>query len=146
MKLSANGLKFLAEQESEGGVPRLKAYLDTGGVWTIGFGHIRGVKKGDTCTEEQAFHWLWEESQEFEAVVSNLVPRELTQRQFDALVSFVFNIGAQAFRDSTMRIYLLRNQDELAALQFVRWNKDNGRVVAGLTARRLREKDLFLTP
>lgn len=146
MQLSPKGLKFLAEQESEGGVPRLRAYLDTGGVWTIGFGHIRGVEKGDSCTEQQAFKWLADESSEAAQAVNRLVPRELTQNQFDALVSFVFNIGIDAFRTSRMRAQLLENMDELAALQFARWKYDNGKEIEGLKNRRAREKELFITP
>lgn len=146
MRLSGSGLRFLAEQESEGGVPRLKAYKDTGGVWTIGFGHIEGVKEGDTCTSEQANDWLWDEVGESELYVNTLVPRELTQGQFDALVSFVFNIGHNAFKNSTLRKYLLADRDELAAEEFPKWRFDNGKEIAGLKARRLREKALFLAP
>lgn len=146
MRLSGSGLRFLAEQESEGGVPRLKAYKDTGGVWTIGFGHIEGVKEGDICTSEQAFAWLDDDTWEAESAILKLVPRELSQNQFEALVSLVFNIGTTAFRGSTLRKHLLADRDELAAEEFPKWRFDNGKEIAGLKARRLREKALFLTP
>lgn len=146
MKLSPSGLRFLEEQESEGGVPRLKAYSDTGGVWTIGFGHTDGVKQGDTCTAQQAYAWLSEDAEWAENAVLKLVPRELDQNQFNALVSFVFNIGDDAFKNSTMRKLLLADRDELAAEEFVKWRYDNHVEIAGLKARRLREKALFLTP
>ncbi len=146
MWLSPAGLKFLAEQESEGGVPRLKAYCDTGGVWTIGFGHIWGVHEGDTCTAQQAYNWLEDEAEDAEITLHAVVSTPLNQNQFDALVSFVFNIGETAFSNSTLLKLLNDDRPELAALQFVRWNKDNGKIIDGLTNRRLREKALFETP
>ncbi len=145
-RLSAAGLQFLCEREAPGGVPVLTAYPDTGGVWTIGFGHIRGVKPGDVCTAEKAREWLWLEANEAEAAVGGFVKVPLNQNQYDALVSFVFNIGIQAFADSTMLKLLNQDRPELAALQFPRWNKDNGKVVDGLSNRRAFEKALFETP
>lgn len=145
-RLSAAGLKFLCEREAVGGVPALRAYKDTGGVWTIGFGHIQGVKEGDTCTEEQARHWLWEESAHAELTVLSRVNMQLNENQFAALVSFVYNIGDQAFAESTMLKFLNEDKFELAALQFPRWCKDNGQVVQGLLNRRMLEKALFETP
>jgi lysozyme len=139
MQLSKKGLKFIAENEGL----RLDAYLDGGGVPTIGYGHTRGVKLGDTCTEIQALAWLYEDALDAQFNASSLVTVELTQNQYDALVDFVFNIGAHAFRKSTMLQYLNRGEFLDAANEFRRWRFDGGVEVPGLLARRIRERELF---
>lgn len=122
---------------------RLKAYLPTpDDVWTIGFGHTAGVAPGLTCIEAQADAWLFEDSRDAMAAV-NEVQVPLTQNQYDALVSFTFNVGAGAFRASTMRRLLDTREYDLAAGQFGRWNKQKGKVLAGLTRRRAEEEALF---
>lgn len=124
---------------------RLKAYLDTGGVWTIGYGHTGPeVVEGLTITLDGAERLLREDLRTAEGHVNKLVKVALTQNQFDALVSFVYNIGGGAFKESTMLRLLNAGDYEGAANQFPRWNKDNGKVVAGLTNRRREERELFL--
>lgn len=127
---------------------RLKAYPDpgTGGApWTIGYGHTRNVKKGDTCTLEQAMAWLNEDMADAYRVIDNAVTVPLTHQQRDALCSFIFNVGGPAFQKSTL-LRLLNAGDYLgAAAQLDRWNKSGGRVIAGLVRRRKREKALFLS-
>lgn len=157
MKIGARGLAILKhyEQGPNGGVA-LQAYLCPAKVWTIGWGHTKGVKKGDTCTELQADRWLDEDCDEAEAAVERYVVVPLNQNQFDALVCFVFNIGvgspaggrfgASGFRGSTMLMRLNAGLYTEAAGQFPRWNKSNGKVLEGLTKRRYKERDLFLTP
>lgn len=117
----------------------------TGEPWTIGYGHTRGVRRGDTCTEAQATDWLREDLQAAEGAVRRLVDVPLTQGQFDALVSFVFNIGPAAFGNSTL-LRLLNAADAAgAAGQFKRWNRGADGVLPGLVTRRAAERDLFLS-
>lgn len=145
MKLSEKGLRFIARNEADGG-PNLEAYLDTGGVPTIGYGHTHGVKLGDTCTVEQGLQWLHEDAAEAERGVNRLITSSLTQNEYDALVDFVFNIGEEQFETSTIRKLLNDDQHELAALEFRKWRYDNHVEVPGLLVRRVKTKDLFLTP
>lgn len=124
---------------------RLEAYLCPAGVWTIGYGHTGGdVWPGLVITKEWA-EWLLEEDlKRFEANVSGYVRVDLTQDQFDALVSFTYNVGAEAFKNSTLLKKLNAGEYEEAADQFLRWNKSKGKVLAGLTNRRKKERALFL--
>lgn len=146
MKLGKKGLELIKSFEGL----RLVAYDDGGGVWTIGYGHTKGVKRGDTCTMEQAEAWLVEDVEEAEDAVKKWVDVPLVQDQFDALVSFVFNVGPgkpglnKGFYSSTMRRLLNQSDYIGASNEFPRWNKDNGKVVAGLTRRREAERRLFL--
>lgn len=139
MKISAAGLELLKVHEGL----RLKAYLDTGGVPTIGYGHTRGVKVGDTCAKEQALTWLAEDVSDAERDVNLYVHVPLKQNQFDALVSFVYNIGGARFATSTLLRKLNDGDYVGAAGQFVRWVYDNGRIINGLALRRADECELF---
>lgn len=142
MKTSAKGLAFIAEYEGT----VLAAYPDpaTGGEpWTIATGHTGGVQPGDTCTQAQAMQWLAEDVQEAEDAINRLVKVELTQDQFDAACSFVFNCGAGNFERSTLLKKLNAGDFEGAAEQFKVWNRANGKVMVGLTKRRLAEAALF---
>src|ERR1700744_5782663 len=98
MKMSQTGLALTMASE---GV-RLTAYLDSGGIPTIGYGHTSGVKAGMTCTQAQAEQWLAEDVEGSEYVVNKVVTAPLNQNQFDALVDFVFNLGSGAFQGSTL--------------------------------------------
>ena len=145
MRTSDVGLEFIRHHEGL----ETKAYPDPGSddghPWTIGVGHTKGVKKGDTCTVEQAMAWLREDVRDAEVAVLRLVKVPLKQSQFDSLVSFVFNVGAGALEKSTL-LRMLNSGDYFgAAVQFERWNKNDGRVMAGLTRRRKEERDLFET-
>lgn len=122
---------------------RLRAYDDGGGVWTIGYGHTKDVRRGDTCTEEQARAWLDDELTETSNAVEDMAPESLLQHEFDALVSFAYNCGAPALHGSTLLARVNEGRMEDAATQFVRWNKDGGKVVRGLLARRAGEVLMF---
>ena len=141
MQISDAGLELIKRFE---GV-RLIAYDDGVGVWTIGVGHTKGVKPGDVATAEQVDQWLREDAQEAEQAVNRLVRAPLSQAQFDALVSFVFNLGAGALERSTLLKRLNGRDYDAAANEFLRWNIAGGRVLAGLTKRRIAERMLFLT-
>jgi lysozyme len=115
-------------------------------VPTIGWGHTKGVKMGDSCTIMQADEWLREDCRDAENEVNRCVRAIITQNQFDALVSFVFNIGGPNFRASTLLSKLNSGDYAGAAAQFPRWNKQGGVVLNGLTRRRAQEMALFLKP
>ena len=128
----------------------LEAYPDpgnrvTGEPWTIGYGHTRGVRRGDVCDEAQATAWLREDLQAAEGAVRHLVDVPLSQGQFDALASFVFNAGAAAFGNSTLLRLLNAGDSASAAEQFKRWVNGAGGPLPGLVARRAAERALFLS-
>lgn len=125
---------------------RSTAYQDSGGVWTIGYGHTKGVTKGMTCTQAQADQWLADDVKEASDAVNKLVQVPLNQNQFDALVDFVFNLGIGNFQGSTLLKLLNQGDYAGASNEFPKWNHDNGKVVAGLTIRRLAEQKLFNQP
>lgn len=116
----------------------------SGEPWTIGYGHTRGVCKGDTCTEDQATEWLRGDLKDAEGAVKHLVDVVLSQNQFDALVSFVFNCGASAFGNSTLLRMLNQGSYLGAADQLPRWNRGASGPLPGLVRRRAAERDLFL--
>ena len=122
---------------------RDKAYLDTGGVWTIGWGHTKGVKQGDVCTLKQAEQWYLEDTEHARNGVETLVKVPLTDEMREALESFTYNCGVGALASSTLLRKLNALDYEGAAQQFKRWNKDNGKVILGLTRRRAAEEALF---
>lgn len=141
MEFSQKGLEFTMKHEGL----RLQAYRDTGGVPTVGYGHTKGVKMGDVITKEQAEQFLRDDVYQAVMYVNNLVKVHLGQNQFDALVDFVFNVGPEQFRTSTL-LKLLNTGDYIAASkQFARWRYDNGKEIAGLIARRKDETELFLS-
>lgn len=122
---------------------RLEAYQDQVGVWTIGYGSTRGVKAGDKITEGEAVARLVDDLQGAEAGVRRLVTATLTQPQFDALVSFVFNLGAPSLASSQLLRLLNSGKASLAADEFPRWVHAGGVVVEGLRRRRRAEQALF---
>jgi lysozyme len=136
---SEKGLALIRSFESL----RLTAYRDGGGVWSIGFGHTDDVEPGDTCTAQEALDWLRRDANEAEICILTSVETTLTQSQFDALCSLVFNIGCEAFENSTMLRLINAGKMDAAKGQFSRWNKDDGKIIAGLTRRRAAEAELF---
>lgn len=122
---------------------RPTAYKGADDIWTAGIGHTKGVTASTTCTLAQAEEWLKEDLGDAVLVVNRLVTVALNQNQFDALVSFVYNIGQGNFAHSTMLDRLTQGSYALAAAEFDRWNKIKKRAVAGLTARRAAERALF---
>lgn len=145
MKTSNKGIELIKRFEGL----RLKAYKDAAGTWTIGYGHTGGVKSGDVVTEQEASELLAHDLKTAEDVV-NEQNLSLTQNQFDALVSFVYNVGAGNFRSSTLLKKMTVNTvDPTIRDEFVKWNKTgiNGVLLplAGLTRRRVAEADLYFT-
>ena len=121
----------------------LDAYQCSANVWTIGYGHTRGISEGDTCTQAQADEMLIDDLQEFEGYVNELVDAELTQSQFDALVAWTYNLGPTNLKSSTLLKRL--NEGDMAdgPHQIRRWNKAGGKVLDGLVRRREAEALLF---
>ncbi|WP_422419104.1 lysozyme [Pseudomonas sp. GZD-222] len=140
MRTSQRGLSLIKSFEGL----RLLAYRDAVGVWTIGYGATRGVKAGMSITKEQAERMLLNDVQRFEPEVERLVQVPLTGNQWDALVSFTYNLGAANLESSTLLRLLNRGDYAGAAEQFPRWNKAGGKVLPGLVRRRAAERVLFL--
>jgi lysozyme len=119
---------------------KYKAYRDQVSVWTCGDGHTFGVGPSTVCDDALADQWLEEDTRDAAAAVNRLVTTPLSQGEFDALVDFVFNLGAHAFAESTMLEFLNAGNHIRAAGQFERWDHAGGVVVAGLLRRRVAEK------
>lgn len=144
MKTSNEGAQFIRDAEGM----CLKAYKCSAGKWTIGVGHtsaagIPTVTEGMVITEREAIEILKSDLRRFELVIDKAVKVKLSQSQFDALVSFVFNIGAGAFLKSTLLKKLNNGDYDSVPLELARWNKVNGKVSRGLTNRRAKESALW---
>lgn len=130
---------------------RANAYKDPGSVnglpITIGYGQTRRngkpIKLGETITEAEASEWLMDELSRVEALVRKLVKVSLTPYQLGALVSFVYNIGDDAFAKSTLLKRLNEGNYADVPAQLARWNKNDGKVMAGLTNRRAAEAGMW---
>ena len=149
MKTSEKGIYLIKHFEG----CRLEAYKCSAKVWTIGWGHTRGIKEGDTCTQEEADQMLVEDLEEFEIAVTNAVKPDvaygssgkspLDQNQFDALVSWTYNLGPTNLHASTLLIRLNEGKFNEAPDEIRRWNRAGGKVVVGLVRRREAEALLF---
>lgn len=140
MKTSSIGRKLIQSFEGY----RSEAYLCPAGKWTIGYGHTSGVKEGDTCTREQADMFLQEDLRVAEEAV-NSQNLNLSQLQFDALVSFVYNVGAGNFQSSTLLKYLKQDTLPRTTLEneWKKWKYANKQVLKGLVRRRAAEWSLY---
>jgi len=142
MRTSQDGIDLIKGFEG----CRCAAYHDSNGVPTIGYGHTAGVAMGMRILQEQADKYLADDLQEFERYVNKYVTIPLTQHQFDALVSFTYNLGPGTLFHS----FLLTNVNAgffgKAAENFLDYDHAGGVQVVGLTRRRQAESDLFLTP
>ena len=117
----------------------LEAYQDTAKVWTIGYGHPAGVKRGDRCTRYQAEQWLREDLTRFEAE-ANKVRNVKTQGQYDAILDFIFNCGSGNFNQSTLKKYIESGRKTYEIQQqFLRWGNSGGKFLGGLYSRRIWE-------
>ncbi|NIG74965.1 lysozyme [Klebsiella sp. Ap-873] len=146
MQTSEKGIALIKQFEG----CRLTAYQDSVGVWTIGYGWTnpvdgKPVKAGMTITQEVAERLLKTGLVSYENDVSKLVKVKLSQGQFDALVSFTYNLGVRSLSTSTLLKKLNAGDYRGAADEFPRWNKAGGKVLAGLTRRREAERSLFLS-
>jgi lysozyme len=144
-RISENGRKLLEHFEGR----KKTAYLCSAGIPTIGIGHTKGVRLGDTATDDQIDRWFYEDIIECENAVND-IELSLYQHQFDALVLFVFNLGINALKGSTLlkKIRVNAGSPEVRD-QFMRWNKARNKkgelvVVEGLTNRRAAEANMFI--
>ncbi|MEL6438694.1 MAG: lysozyme [Cyanobacteria bacterium J06621_8] len=141
MRTSENGVNLIKRFEGF----RAEAYICPGGKWTIGYGHTKGVKAGYKISRQFAEKLLQDDLREFEQGVMDCVKVPLNQNQFDALVSFAYNLGVNALKTSTLLKRLNAGYYAIAANQFDRWVYANGEKLPGLVTRREVEKKLFLT-
>lgn len=130
---------------------RLKAYPDTGGIWTIGYGTTinpdtgQMIKEGDTIDKATAERWLKQDIEKRQYALSKLIKVPVNANQLAALTSLAYNIGLGAFQNSTLLKLLNQNKPKMeVADQFIRWNKVNGKFNKGLNNRRYMERELFL--
>tara|TARA_Y100001970_G_C14217721_1_gene850676 strand:+ start:702 stop:1163 length:462 start_codon:yes stop_codon:yes gene_type:complete len=139
MEISQEGLSLIKKFEG----CELESYKCAAGVWTIGYGSTKGVEEGMEISQERADMLLLEDVEVFEEAVSKLVEVPLEQNQFDALVSWTFNLGSTNLQNSTL-LKVLNNEDyEGVPSQIKRWNKAGGEVLQGLVRRREAEALLF---
>ncbi|WP_100134973.1 lysozyme [Enterobacter hormaechei] len=146
MQTSDKGIALIKQFEG----CKLTAYQDSVGVWTIGYGWTQPVdgkpiRAGMTIKQETAERLLKTGLVSYESDVSRLVKVSLTQGQFDALVSFTYNLGARSLSTSTLMRKLNAGDYAGAADEFLRWNKAGGKVLNGLARRREAERALFLS-
>jgi lysozyme len=148
MRLDTRGYEVIKSFEGLS----LKPYLCSANVATIGYGntfYTNGVKvkmSDAPITQEKANEMLKVIADSFALKVSKIVPSGLTQNQFNALVSFAFNLGVQALTNSTLlRLAKINPNDGNIAKEFLRWNKAGGKVIEGLTKRRIKESALYFS-
>lgn len=143
MKCNQAGIRIIKKYEAL----KLMAYYCPAKILTIGWGHTGpDVKSGMQISEHMADLLLEKDLEKFEAGISLLLKRKVTENQFSALVCLVFNIGLEAFQDSTLLLKLNSGAPlDHCGTEFLRWNKSKGKVLNGLTKRRQEERDLFLS-
>ena len=141
MKASVDAYELIKQFEGL----RLEAYLCPAGIWTIGYGHTSGVSPNSFITIQEADEYLHRDVATIEMQLNklNLI---LRQCQWDAIVSFVFNVGIGNFRSSTLLAKIRTNPDDNSIMdEFLRWVYANGKVMKGLQKRRLAEMKLYFS-
>lgn len=139
MTTSRLGLRLIKDFEGL----RLAAYNCPAGVPTIGWGHTKGVKMGQVITEAQACDYLAEDVAPIERLL-NTIGINFRQEQFDALVSWIFNLGTGNFQHSTLLKKIMSDaSDEEVCAEIVKWVNSNGKPLSGLKKRRVAEANMF---
>jgi len=139
MKISQEGISLIKKFEG----CEYNAYKCAADVLTIGYGHTKDVKEGDLVTQQEAENLLTKDLEEFEGYVLDAVEMPMSQHQFDAMVSWTFNLGPNNLKSSSMLKVLNKGDYEDVPAQIKRWNKAGGKVLEGLTRRREAEALLF---
>jgi GH24 family phage-related lysozyme (muramidase) len=138
--VSTRGTLFIANWEGL----RRAAYDDGTGVWTIGYGHTRGVEKGDECTREQALEWLREDIEVAATALRDHITAGLSQTQFDALASFTYNVGENWLHGSHLLSCINAHNWRAAGANILEYCHAGNRIMLGLVRRRHAERRLFL--
>ena len=140
MNISQKGLDLIKKYEG----CKLYAYRCPAGVLTIGYGHTKGVKAGQAITQAQAEQFLREDIRPLETLLNDM-RLNFKQNQFDALISWIFNLGAANFKSSTMYKKIIAHADDLDITdQMVKWYNAAGKPLLGLKKRRVEEANMFL--
>ena len=139
MKTSLEGVSLIKKFEG----CELEAYKCAAGVWTIGYGSTKNVQEGDVISQSHADHLLEVELEEYEGYINDLVTAPLNEDQFSALVAWVYNLGPNNLKSSTMLKVLNEGKYDEVPHQMQRWNKANGEILEGLVRRRKAESLLF---
>lgn len=139
MKISQEGVALIKKFEG----CELTAYQCSAGVWTIGYGHTKGIEEGMEITQQEAEDMLVEELHEYENYINDNVTAPLSQNQFDAMVSWVYNLGPANLKASTLLKVLNAGNYDDVPFQMRRWNKAGGVTLDGLIRRREAEALLF---
>lgn len=145
MKLDTNGQNLIKGFEGL----KLNAYQDSVGIWTIGYGNITyedgsKVKKGDVISKEKADSLFNFYADKFATKVFSLIKKDLTQNQFNSIVSLAYNIGTGALSNSTiLRKLNLNPNDPSIKTEFLKWVKAGGKTIQGLVNRRVKESELY---
>ena len=140
MNISAEGLSLIKKFEG----CELKAYCSDANVLTIGYGVTKGVTEDMEISQEEAESLLQEEMHEYEGYINDMVKVPLEQHQFDAMVSWVFNLGSGNLSSSTLLKKLNNSEYDEVPAQIRRWNKAGGKVLDGLIRRREAEAKMFM--
>ena len=140
MNISAEGLSLIKKFEG----CELKAYRCAANVLTIGYGVTKGVTEDMEISQEEAESLLQEEMHEYEGYINDMVKVPLEQHQFDAMVSWVFNLGSGNLSSSTLLKKLNNSEYDEVPAQIRRWNKAGGKVLDGLIRRREAEAKMFM--
>ena len=139
MNTSAEGISLIKKFEG----CELTAYQCSAGVWTIGYGHTKGIEEGMEISQEEAEQMLVDELHEYENYINKYVTAPLSQNQFDAMVSWVYNLGPADLKASTLLKVLNAEDYDGVPAQIKRWNKAGGEILDGLIRRREAEARLF---
>ena len=139
LKISQEGIALIKKFEG----CELTAYQCSAGVWTIGYGHTKGIEEGMEITQQEAEDMLVEELHEYENYINDNVTAPLSQNQFDAMVSWVYNLGPANLKASTLLKVLNAGDYDGVPAQIKRWNKAGGQTLDGLIRRREAEALLF---
>jgi lysozyme len=140
MTTSRKGLQLIKDFEGL----RLGSYKCPAGVWTIGYGHTKGVRQGQVIDQMRADDMLIEDIAPIERLL-NSIGINFRQEQFDALVSWIFNLGQGSFKNSTILKRIMDNADDTEiADQIIRWVYASGKILTGLKKRRIAEANMFL--
>ena len=139
MRISEEGVALIKKFEG----CELESYKCPAGVWTIGYGHTKGVKEGDSISMNEADEMLEKELIEYENYVDTLVTVPLTDYQRDALISWTYNLGPTNLKSSTLLRKLNEGDYDAVPHEMMRWTRAGGKELEGLVKRRTVEANMF---